>query len=72
MSRDFEQIFQQIVSIRAKKLSNTNLAASRHIIGAKSSLAVDVRRSKTLVLKLPSETTGFRIDLFTDTAAILN
>ena len=41
-------------------------------MGEKSSLAVDVRRSKTLVLKLPSETTGFRIDLFTDTAAILN
>ena len=29
--RDFEQIFEQIVSIRVKKLSNTNLVVSRNI-----------------------------------------
>ena len=47
LSRDFEQIFGQIVSIRVKTLSNTNLMASRHIKREKRSLPVDVRRSKT-------------------------
>ena len=46
--------FGQIVSIRVKTLSNTNLAASSHIIKEKASLPVDVRRSKTLLLKLPT------------------
>ena len=49
----FAQIFSQIVSIRVKKLSNTNYIASRHITREKSSLPVDVRRSKTSLLKLP-------------------
>ena len=31
LSRDFEQMFGQIVSIRMKTLSNTNMAASRLI-----------------------------------------
>ena len=31
LSRDFEQIFWLIVSIRVKTLSNTNLVASTHI-----------------------------------------
>ena len=43
-------LFRQIVSIRVKKLSNTNLVASRHIKREKGSLPVDVRRSKTLLL----------------------
>ena len=49
----FAQIFSQIVSIRVKKLSNTNCIASRHITREKSSLPVDVRCSKTSLLKLP-------------------
>ena len=31
MSRDFEQILRQIVSLRVKTLSNTNLVVPRHI-----------------------------------------
>ena len=50
----FAQIFNQIVSIRVKKLSNTNFISSRHIKREKSSLPVDVRRSKTSFLKLPN------------------
>ena len=49
----FAQIFSQIVSIRVKKLSNTNYIASRHITREKSSFPVDVRCSKTSLLKLP-------------------
>ena len=41
---DFEQTFGQIVSIRVKTLSHTNLVASMYIKGEKSSLPVDVRR----------------------------
>ena len=47
------QTFSQIVSVRVKKLSNTNFISSRHIKREKSSLPVDVRRSKTSLLKLP-------------------
>ena len=54
LGRDFEQIIGQIVSIRVKTLSNTNLVAWRHIKREKSSLPVDVRRSKTPLLKLPN------------------
>ena len=43
LSRDFEQIFGQIVSIRIKILSNTNTVASRLIKREKGSLPVDVR-----------------------------
>ena len=53
MSRDFEQIFGQIVSVRIKTLGNINTVASRLIIRGKGSLPLDVRRSKTSVLKLP-------------------
>ena len=53
LSRDFEQIFGQIDSIRVKTLSNTNLVASMHIKREKRSLPVDVRRSKTSLLKVP-------------------
>ena len=37
-----------------KFLINTNFLASRHIVREKTSLPVDVRRSKTSLLKLPS------------------
>ena len=43
LSRDFEQIFRQIVSIRIKTLGDTNTVASRHIKREKGSLPVDVR-----------------------------
>ena len=46
----FEQILGQIFSLRVKTLSNTNLVASRHIKGEKSSLPVDMHRPKTLLL----------------------
>ena len=47
LSRDFEQIFGQIASIRVKTLSNINLVTSRHIKREKRPLPVDMRRSKT-------------------------
>ena len=46
LSRGFEQIFGQIVSIRMKTLGNTNIVASRLTKREKGSLPVDVRRSK--------------------------
>ena len=49
----FDQIFSQIVTIGVKKLSNTNFISPRHIKREKSSLPVDVRRSKTSLLKVP-------------------
>ena len=49
LRHDFEQMFGQIFSIRVK----TNLLASRHIIIEKGPLTVDVRLSKTSLLKLP-------------------
>ena len=48
------QTLGQIVFIREKKLSNTNLLESRHIKEKKASLPVDVRRSKTSLLKVPN------------------
>ena len=53
LSRDFEQTFGQIVSKIVKTLSNTNLVALRHTKRGKGSLPVDVRQSKTSLLKLP-------------------
>ena len=67
LSRDFEQIFGQIVSIRVKTLSNTNLVASRHIKREKRSLPVDFRRSKTwggVGGYSPIKVTGVLIELF--------
>ena len=55
LSRDFEQIFGQIGSIRIKTLGNTNTVASRLIKREKGSLPVDVRCSKTSLLKLPNK-----------------
>ena len=49
----FAQIFSQIASITVKKRRNTNLISSRHVKRENTSLPVDVRRSKTSLLKLP-------------------
>ena len=50
----FAQIFSQIASITVKKLRNTNFISSRHVKRENTSLPVDVRRSKTSLLKLPN------------------
>ena len=55
LSHDFEQLFRQIASMRVKTPSNTNLVALRHIEKEKGSLPLDMRRSKTLLLNLPSD-----------------
>ena len=47
------QRFLVIISIIVNTLSNTSLVASRHMKMEMTSLPVDVRRSPTLVLKLP-------------------
>ena len=52
----FAQIFGQIVSIIVTTLRNTNLGASRRFKMKKTSLPVDVRRSKMPLLKLPNMT----------------
>ena len=57
LSRDFEQTFRQIASIRIKNLSHTNLVASRYFKEKNSSLPVEVRCSKTLLLELPINST---------------
>ena len=50
----FAKIFGQIVSFRVKTLSNKNVAESRHIKREfKASLLVNVRCSKTSLLKFP-------------------
>ena len=54
LSRDFEQIFGQIFSTRIKTLGNINMVALRLTKREKGSLPVDVRRSKTSLLKLPT------------------
>ena len=51
LSRNFDQIFGQIVSIRIKTLSNTKTVAPRLIKREKGLLPVDVRRSKTSLPK---------------------
>ena len=55
----------EIVFKREKKLSNTSLLASRNIKKEKASLLVDVRRSKTSLLKVPIVTSQFGDSLFT-------
>ena len=50
----FAQIFSQIASITVKKLRNTNFISSRHVKRENTSLPVDVRGSKTSLLKLPN------------------
>ena len=54
MSCDFDQMFGQIVSIRVKNTKQYKSVASRHIEREKGLLPVDVCRSKTSLLKLPS------------------
>ena len=46
LRHDFEQIFEQIVSVTVKAPSNTDLVVSRHLKGEKGSLPVDVHCSK--------------------------
>ena len=53
LSHDFEQLFRQIVSMRVRTPSNTNLLASRLIKRETGSLPVDLHRSKTLLLERP-------------------
>ena len=53
LDEGFAEIFSQIVSMRVKKLSNTNFISSRHNERKKATLPVDVHHSKTLLLKLP-------------------
>ena len=49
---DFAHFLGQLVSIIVKTLRNTNLGASRCFKMKKTSLPVDVRRSKTPLLKV--------------------
>ena len=51
MKRDFEQVFGQIVSVKVKTTNKTNLVASKHIKREKGSLPVNMRQSKTSLLK---------------------
>ena len=51
----FAHFLGQLVSIIVKTLRNTNLVASRCFKRKKTSLPVDVRRSKTSLLKLPNK-----------------
>ena len=56
LSGIFAQIFRQIVSMIRKRLRNTNLVTSIYFKMKKTSLPVDVLRSKTPFLKFPSNT----------------
>ena len=53
-------MFSQIASITVKKLRNTNFISSRHVKRENTSLPVDVRRSKTSLLKLPIDSEPIR------------
>ena len=55
MGRGLASIFGQFVSVRIRKLNNTNLVASSHIIKEKASLPVDVRRSEKTLFNLPNK-----------------
>ena len=57
----FAHFLGQLVSIIVKTLRNTNLGASRCFKMKKTSLPVDVRRSKTPLLKLPNARVKRRI-----------
>ena len=63
LSRQFEQIFGQIHSITVKLRSNTNLVPWRYIKRGTGSLPVDVRRSRTSLLKPPNESNTRRSNL---------
>ena len=58
----FAHFLGQLVNIIVKTLRNTNLGASRCFKMKKTSLPVDVRRSKTLLLKLPNGTHKTQFD----------
>ena len=60
LGTSFVQILRQIVKIREKIISNTNLLASRHIQRENASLLADVRRSKAPLLMLPKSVTKTR------------
>ena len=61
----FAHFLGQLVSIMVKTLRNTNLGASRCFKMKKTSLPVDVRRSKTPLLKLPNASIIFTRVKFT-------
>ena len=52
LGHDVDQIFTQIISMREKTLTNTNLVALRHFERKNATFPVDVRRSNTSLLKL--------------------
>ena len=54
MDDAFALMFGLIFSITVKKLSNAKLVASRHIKRENTSLPLDERGSKTILLKLPN------------------
>ena len=56
LSRDFEHIFGQMVSITVKKNMQYKFGGSRHIKRGKGSLPVDVRRPKMYFLKPTTDT----------------
>ena len=68
---DFAQIFGQIVSMIVKTLRNTNFAASSCFKMKKTSLPVNVRRSKTPLSKLPIVPYKYVIRIFL-TASLLS
>ena len=68
----FAQIFSQIASITVKKLRNTNFISSRHVKRENTSLPVDVRRSKTSLLKLPIIGYGMRLPKTASLALLLS
>ena len=48
----FAQVFSQITSLTVKKQRNSNFISSKHVKRENALLPVDVRRSKTPLLKL--------------------
>ena len=64
LGRDVDQIFGQIMFMRGKTLKNTNLVALRHIKRENGSLPVDVHRSKTFLLKIPTIVKSIPLQLF--------
>ena len=70
LSRQFEQIFGQILSIRVKLRSNTILVPWRYIKRGTGSLPVDLRRSRTSLFKLPNESNTRRSNLVRKTHSI--
>ena len=63
LSRQFERIFGQILSMTVKLRSNTILVPWRYIKRGTGSLPVDVRRSRTSLFKPPNESNTRRSNL---------